>query len=255
MSVGNTLIFNPCLKMSKRKANENQEAKKAKTELPVALRLNDADINKLWSFVDLWRVPASGVDGCYPLVSGKTAPWSENPKGYPQLRGTVINEPTPQSLATYKSIPATGHLRNSLETHEWIDNNTKFQLHQLVARKACVDWAEVPEKIDHRNSFLRYFNEKGVPGAAWATYELSHLCHNKLCTNPDHLWPESSDDNKSRGYCPVVVWINGDIYSHCHHNLKCVQTEAKKMSAFRYDIPPVQTTTVSTTHVPALQEQ
>lgn len=43
--------------------------------------------------------------------------------------------------------------------------------------------------------------------------EASHLCNNAVCMNPEHLWFESGDINKSRIYCR--------LFRH-HENFKCL---------------------------------
>lgn len=174
-----------------------------------------------------------------------TTPWSTNRKGYAQLRGTVINEKPPASSGDYNAVPATGAARNSLPTHAWVTNATKFQLHQLVAKRALIQWSGDEAHAEHVKAFHKYFAEVGVKDAERAAYEMSHLCLNKLCTNPEHLWPEPSPINKSRDYCPVVVYINDEIHGHCTHEPKCVATTHKKSVAFKYNVPlgPITSTT------------
>src|SRR5215471_2946554 len=53
------------------------------------------------------------------------------------------------------------------------------------------------------------------------TDEVSHLCHNHRCFNPDHILVESKDTNRKRWGC-VGAWIikcavDGTIYHPCRH--------------------------------------
>jgi len=230
----------PSTSMSKRQADDATNDKATKkpriAAIPIAAKLTDADINKLWIVIAGWRSEEPGADGCYPLNCIR--PWSMNAKDYIQLRASVVNEnllPT-TNAANYKAVPATGTARDELPTHGWIDKDTKIQLSHLVARYAMTIWADGP-RAGHAQAFGKFFAEKGVPGAEWASYELSHLCHNKACTNPEHLYPEASDTNKSRDYCPVVIYINGTIHNHCRHAPACIQTAARKAQAFKYIVP------------------
>jgi hypothetical protein len=64
-----------------------------------------------------------------------------------------------------------------------------------------------------------------------AKLEVSHLCHNKLCANPNHLALEDSLTNKSRNYCEVVVRLRQVPFSICRHRPRCVATRAKLEAA------------------------
>jgi hypothetical protein len=96
--------------------------------------------------------------------------------------------------------------------------NKKVQLHQLVAWLAVKDEAHL-----HRAAILEGKNE------------VSHLCHEKACANPDHLTTESSFINKSRSFCEVIVLVNGQAKSICRHNPKCVVTSRVLARAIKLD--------------------
>jgi hypothetical protein len=99
------------------------------------------------------------------------------------------------------------------------EQNMKVQLQQLVAWNDSVNEA--------RRSRLR--SELGTSGL-----EISHLCHNKNCANPDHLYLEDSLVNKSRNWCAVYVVYDGKWLPVCKHEPKCVLTPAVKASVPRY---------------------
>lgn len=55
-----------------------------------------------------------------------------------------------------------------------------------------------------------------------ATDDVSHLCHNHRCFNPDHLVVESKGMNQRRGVCVgqymVKIRSDGTIYNPCTHD-------------------------------------
>jgi len=238
------------------------------SQIPIVAKLTDPEAVHLWAWIVGWRLEA-GPDNCFPISIEQ--PYSVNRKGYPQLRGTVINEPnvlpSPPPAGTeagqtkpvtvsrlnYKSIPAKGKARKDLPVHPWINKDTKFQLHHLVARCSLAltrtptdKMIILPPPVVER--LQKYFAEKGrytehiVDGKnvkvlpEWGLYELSHLCHNKFCTNLEHLVPEPSSTNKSRNYCPVVIRINRKFYWHCKHQPRCLLTVNAVESALKYTV-------------------
>jgi hypothetical protein len=88
--------------------------------------------------------------------------------------------------------------------------NEKVQLHQLLI------W-EHPN-LDHR-AFVRH-------NIANTRLEASHLCHNKKCTNPWHLWLEPSEVNKSRRYCEVSIVVSKRRLMVCRHEPHCISRHA-----------------------------
>ena len=61
---------------------------------------------------------------------------------------------------------------------------------------------------------LREQHAAGVKGK----WDISHLCHNKLCHNLNHLCLELTQYNKSRNYCPHHCSHNAFM---CHHDPPC----------------------------------
>jgi len=99
-----------------------------------------------------------------------------------------------------------------------VTTNTKAQLHQVTA------WQHPdPEKREA----LRTAIQDGK-------LELSHLCPNKDCTNPDHIVAESSWINKTRWGCPVSIFINDEERSCCQHNPACIPSDETRKRALRY---------------------
>lgn len=56
-------------------------------------------------------------------------------------------------------------------------------------------------------------------------YQVSHLCHNKTCFNPDHLSLETGQVNRDRNVCQKLKVIKcecGTIHNPCPHEPKCL---------------------------------
>lgn len=100
------------------------------------------------------------------------------------------------------------------------DPNKKVQLHQFIA------WQH-PDPV--RREQLR-------EAIKHTTLEISHLCNNKSCANPDHLFAETSARNKERNTCEVVVKLNEKLYDICRHEPKCVRTKRVLERAFSFNI-------------------
>jgi Zinc-binding loop region of homing endonuclease len=98
-------------------------------------------------------------------------------------------------------------------------SNTKVQLHQLVVWMA-------PEPF--RQAF-RY-------SIGTTTGEVSHRCHEKRCSNYQHLCIESSQANKSRNGCQVIIAINGEILQCCKHIPSCIATEYAHAKVICYTV-------------------
>lgn len=98
-----------------------------------------------------------------------------------------------------------------------VKGNTKAQLHQVVT------WNH-PD-ADMRGQF-RHAIEHG-------SEEISHLCNNKACVNPNHFFPEDSATNKSRNYCECVIFIDDKMHKCCRHEPKCVITKKVLERALR----------------------
>lgn len=158
------------------------------------------------------------------LLTRIGGPLSLNQKGYVQIRGTIALDGP--------------RVRGRLPPHPWIEAKTKFQLHQVIAMHAASRPQEAGISEELRRSFLQYFEEKGVQGTPFFGYELSHLCHQKACTNPSHLYPESSGVNKSRNGCEITIKINGNFYPCCRHAPRCIASEEKLREALSYEVPP-----------------
>lgn len=98
------------------------------------------------------------------------------------------------------------------------EQNCKVQLQQIVA------WTDPDETRRARLNEL--LGEAGL--------EISHLCHNKRCSNPAHLYLEHSIVNKSRNWCPVFV-VHGDAWlPACRHEPRCILTPECKTQVQRF---------------------
>jgi len=98
------------------------------------------------------------------------------------------------------------------------EQNCKAQLQQIVA------WTDPDET--RRTRLHELLGEPGL--------ELSHLCHNKRCSNPAHLYLEHSIVNKSRNWCPVFV-VHGDAWlPACRHEPRCILTPECKTRVQRF---------------------
>lgn len=230
----------------------------------LALKITREEATRLMTWVINWRTTVL-QDPCHSLTV--TAPFAksgdkskakskQDEAMYIQMRGTVINEHPRNpnnSLGNYAAPPATGAPRMAMlldpEGRPGIGNNTKFILQQLVAYAMYKDPAV---DVFARVEFTAYFEAEG-----WKTNEISHLCSNKLCTEITHLFPESSEYNKSRHGCPVLIFINGEPYPHCDHNPPCKASlkaleKAKRYTVTQEDLdrqgtPQTTTTTTTTT--------
>ena len=101
-----------------------------------------------------------------------------------------------------------------------VEGNVKVQLHQLIA------WMhpDMSTRTQFRQDIL------------YTELEISHLCNNKRCANPDHLWAESSAVNKSRNYCEPVVYINSVPVPHCRHHPPCIVLPQHHEEAIEYSV-------------------
>jgi len=99
-----------------------------------------------------------------------------------------------------------GYVQIKVRGHS--NHNKKVQLHQLVA------WMHPDSK---KQALLR---EAILSGKK----EISHLCKQKVCMNPDHLVPESSATNKSRNNCTTIIRINDKVFPCCKHSPQCIPT-------------------------------
>ncbi len=98
--------------------------------------------------------------------------------------------------------------------------NSKVQLHQLLA------W-------NHSDPTMREMLRRSIVEQA---LEISHLCDNKSCANPDHLCAESSFKNKQRWGCPVVIFINNVMHMCCKCDPQCIPNPDKIAFALRYTV-------------------
>jgi len=130
-------------------------------------------------------------------ITNVTGRFSQNAKGYIQIK------------------VKTPHL--STDTSK---TNTKVQLHQLIA------WNHPDAE---KRDIFRDAIQKGEK-------ELSHLCGNKRCANPDHLAIEDSFTNKSRWGCPAVIIINNKQYPCCKHKPSCIATAEQIKTALTYKV-------------------
>lgn len=55
-----------------------------------------------------------------------------------------------------------------------------------------------------------------------ARTNISHLCHQRLCINIDHLVLEGATYNVSRNYCATTLEVDGREISVCTHRPKCL---------------------------------
>lgn len=117
---------------------------------------------------------------------------------------------------TCLSLNQKGYVQIKTNSHG--KPNEKVQLHQLVL------W-------NHSNPQTRELSRKLILTRG---YEVSHLCHNPLCTEAEHLWTEKSEVNKSRRYCEVNFSFNGILFSVCRHTPKCIFTAEKEQKMFAF---------------------
>lgn len=71
--------------------------------------------------------------------------------------------------------------------------------------KKKVKWPEGDQKVErvHRVAYMLNTRLVSLPhsDASGAFLDVSHICHNKLCINPDHLVLETHLANMSRIHC------------------------------------------------------
>jgi len=139
---------------------------------------------------------AANTCGCL-LVVDITGRFSKNAKGYIQIK---VKTP-----------------RSSTDT---TNPNSKVQLHQLIA------WSH-PDATRRETFRAAIKNGSG---------EVSHLCSNKSCANPNHLTIEDSYINKTRWGCPAVIKINEQLYPCCKHVPLCIATAEKIETAPTYTV-------------------
>lgn len=63
-------------------------------------------------------------------------------------------------------------------------------------------------------------------------YEASHLCHEKLCFNPNHIFMEPKAINISRNDC-ICVKIGEKHYSNCNHQPQCILKVTPDMKEYK----------------------
>jgi hypothetical protein len=78
--------------------------------------------------------------------------------------------------------------------------------------------------------------------SAWTRYRkvpeqgqvVSHLCHRKLCINPDHLVIETISVNNSRKGCLCAFKDgNGVLWCICPHNPRCLRSDTENNNNFK----------------------
>ena len=141
-------------------------------------------------------------DGCLVVDINRNTRLSLNEKEYVQIK---IKPDKDNPVADHQTPAAC--------------KNKKVLLHQLVM------WV-----YDLEGVFIHR------PYIAAGRLEMSHLCSVKTCANPNHLYAEESAVNKSRNYCPVVVYINDKLVPQCKHSPRCITTQHKKLDAYRHYI-------------------
>lgn len=139
---------------------------------------------------------AANAYGCLE-VTNVTGRFSKNAKKYIQIK---VKTP-----------------RSSTDT---TSTNSKVQLHQLIA------WSH-PDATKRETFRAAIQSGKG---------EISHVCSNKACANPDHLTSEDSYTNKTRWGCPAVIFINDVKKPCCKHNPLCIPTKEQLETALRYAV-------------------
>ncbi len=128
---------------------------------------------------------------------------SFNIRGYPQLKVVKVANDTQESQ---------------------VNKFTKVLVHHFAILRSR-------DRNTVRNASQIFIDDGRFEGEK---VEISHICYKKLCVNPDHITFETSAINKSRNYCPVIVFINNILYMHCRHNRPCHITTEAKRRAFRY---------------------
>ena len=78
--------------------------------------------------------------------------------------------------------------------------------------------------------------------SAWTRYKtfpienqvVSHLCHRKLCINPNHLVIESIASNNARKGCLAAFHDNqNNVWCLCPHNPICLRSDTENNSDFK----------------------
>ena len=119
--------------------------------------------------------------------------------------------------------------------------------HSLISsfsRKQPLESIRIPESTEHghirRTTLYAISYVAASPGnskrlkegrAANPPLELSHICGNSGCINPDHLALESHAVNMSRDACHArgVVEFNGMyLMEDCPHHPPCLRTRLRK---------------------------
>ena len=119
----------------------------------------------------------------------------------------------------YDELLTTEHIKKNVSAcHIWkeVPKVAGFEngYPVLMYRKSVSKFAAVPYLKIHQ---LAVFTKHGVrtglgeksdveaahqsTNAVASRLTASHLCHNKPCINPDHLWPERSGPNRARNLC------------------------------------------------------
>jgi len=63
---------------------------------------------------------------------------------------------------------------------------------------------------------------------------VSHLCHRKMCINPDHLTIESISCNNARKGClHSLIDSNGKIWNLCWHKIPCIRRDTDIVQDFK----------------------
>lgn len=131
------------------------------------------------------------------------------------------------SKAKALSQNAKGYVQIKVYGH--ISSNKKVQLHQLVAwmHPDPAERAILQAAINRSESD----DEDDLPKK-----ELSHLCKQKACMNPQHIIAESCTNNKLRNNCTTIIRINGIIHSCCKHIPRCIATQQDLDEVLEYNV-------------------
>lgn len=172
------------------------------------LSLTNAELKECWNFIQENKIQNFQEPECHPLENIKGR-FSFNRRDYVQLKVIkVLND-------NQKSVT---------------NNNSKVLAYHVAA-------LHHPD-INVRNKFIELFQKDGMISSnnldPESKHEVSHLCNNKLCVNPEHFAPESSSINKSRNYCQVLIFINNQRRSCCKHKPSCLADLDKISNTFKY---------------------
>jgi hypothetical protein len=171
-----------------------------RSHLPTIRRLiEDVDTTGIKLVPDGTRVPNVSVLSRY---SDETlqALWNEVKDNFTELETEQHRTRGTSPCWVWNVVPGVAGLENGypvLTTRLSLNKSAKMpylKIHQLAA------FIRTGQRTGLGKGAATIASPPGARKAVWVLVA-SHLCHNKQCMRPDHIWPEANGWNADRGKC------------------------------------------------------